>query len=255
VSVLGLAIAGVRVDLHLGGLTPPGLERYQLFRATPGETARWGLTLRPGGPDPLAAPACHTAAGLDGRWQVPGAEAEGALDPTSGRGEAAARPGLDIIDVLLQAVVGHEALARGGFLVRGACVVVDGRAHLFPAPSGAGKSTLARAAGHPLCDELCVLLPAGGGFTAHATPWRISRGGAAPLGAVYGLGWGGEALTWMPGTALRQLAANLVVPIDEPAARTQALAAAARAAGTVRWGRLRFRPGTAVDALLRSAWR
>jgi hypothetical protein len=258
VSVLRLAVAGVPVHLDLAGLagaSPRGLERYLPFAdATPG--ARWRFALRPGPAEPLSLPERRTAPGPDGRWQLPGLEAEGSLDPRSGQGFAFARPGLDALDALLRAAVGTVVLERGGFLVHGACLAVDGRAHLFPARSGSGKSTLAQTAGHPLSDELSVLLPAeaGDGFVAHATPWWTSRGGAAPLAAVYGLSWDGEEVTWLPGSALRQLSANLVVPIDTPAARAQALAAAARAARGVRWGQLRFRPGSDVDALLRAAW-
>jgi hypothetical protein len=257
VTVLQLAIAGVRVDVELAalaGASPAGLERYRRFEdATPG--ARWAITLQPGPAEPLGALVRRTEVGPHGRWIVPGCEADGWLDPRTGHGCAAARPGLDVLDVLLRAAVGSAVIEQGGFLIHGSSVVVDGRAHLFPAPSGSGKSTLARAAGYVLADELSVVIPDGDGFRAQATPWWRTGGGSAPLAAVCAPRWDGEALTWLAGTALRRLAANLVVPIDTPAARAAALAAAARAARGVRWGELHFRPSSDVDALLRAAWR
>jgi len=257
VTVLHLAIAGVRVDVDLAalaGAAPAGLERYLRFEeSTPG--ARFTFTLQPGRAEPLGALVRRSEVDPAGRWVVPGCEADGRLDPRTGHGCAAARPGLDVLDVLLRAAVGTVVIEEGGFLIHGSSVAVDGRAYLFPAPSGSGKSTLARAAGHVLADELSVLRPDGEGFRALATPWWMTGGGTAPLAAVCAPRWDGEAVRWLPGTAFRRLAANLVIPIDTPAARAAALAAAARAARGVRWGELRFRPGSDVDALLRAAWR
>jgi hypothetical protein len=131
-------------------------------------------------------------------------------------------------------------------------VQVDGQAYLCPARSGSGKSTLAALAGHPLSDEVSALLPArGGGFAVHATPWWTSRGGSAPLFAVCALSWEGEGLDPAPGTALRQLAANLVLPFDSASNRARALEVAAAVARAVPCARLAFRPDSDVDHLLR----
>ena len=71
-------------------------------------------------------------------------------------------------------------VARGGCLFHAAALVVDGAAHLFPGRSGAGKSTLASLAGDVLSDELAAVLPDGGGFRVHGTPWWTGRAGSAP---------------------------------------------------------------------------
>jgi hypothetical protein len=57
----------------------------------------------------------------------------------------------------------------------------------------------------------------------------------------------------LPGTALRQLAKNLVLPLDTPGNRQRALASAAAVAGAVPFARLAFRPDSDVDRLLRSS--
>lgn len=248
-TVAPLEIAGVRVDL---GLSAPGMAlppRYARFAGGSGP-ARWSLEVcGPLGDAGVAdlPPARHVVE-REGRWRIPGGEDRGEVDPVTRRGQAR---GGGVLDTMLRAVVGATVVERGGLLVHGASVVVDGRAHLCPARSGSGKSTLARRTGHPLADELSILLPGANGWVAHATPWWVSEGGAAPLVGIYALAWGGEDVVRLPGPPLRHLLANMTLALDTPALRSRSLAAAAAIARTVPFHRLTFRPDSDVDALLR----
>ena len=249
-SVLALEIAGVRLDLLASaGVESSGLNRYRAFAGAAGPAA---FTLW------LGSEAGPAVGGTElrvvergGRWCVAGAEDAGWLDPANGTGEVRGGAGGLFLDALIRSAVGAAVLSRGGLLVHAAAVVVDDAAHLFPARSGSGKSTLASRAAHPLSDEISAVLPASVGFWAHATPWWTSRGGSAPLARVYALAWGGEGVEPARGSALRQLAGNLVLPLDSPANRARALGAAAAVAHCVPFARLAFRPDSDVERLLR----
>lgn len=248
-TVSPLEIAGVRVDL---GLLDPGAvlpRRYATFVA-PGGPARWTLDVRGPLDDRVDAeiPPARYVVERGARWCIPGAEDRGWVEPGAARGEA---EGGGILDTLLRAMVAASVLERGGLLVHGVSLVVDGRAHLCPARSGSGKSTLARCAGHPLADELSILLPEANGWVAHATPWWLSKGGRAPLAGICELVWDGEDLLRLPGTPLRHLLANMSLQLDTPALRARSLAAAADLARSVPFSRLAFRPDSDVDAILR----
>ncbi|HVO20981.1 MAG TPA: hypothetical protein VMU15_17090 [Anaeromyxobacter sp.] len=248
-----LDIAGVRIDLQLGERPPAGLERLARFGGA-GGPADWSLEVRAGASLPAGPPGRNLVV-EEGRWVFPGAAEAAWLDPAARSGLAPVDPGFLALDTLLRAAVAEAVLGRGGILLHGVAVAVDGAAHLCPARSGSGKSTLAARSRHPLSDEISVLLPgSGGGFVAHATPWWSSRGGAAPLAAVYQLAWGGEGVERLSRTALRALAANLVLPVDTPANRRRALAVAAAVASAVPFARLAFRPDSDVDALIRRGW-
>jgi hypothetical protein len=251
--LLALRIAGVRVDLAIPGSEPIGLGRYRPF-AGAGGPADWTLELRPEAV-PLQAFPGRSVVEREGRWVVAGAEEAGSLDPVNRGGVVRRDLGLLFLDAFLRSVVGSDLLSRGGLLVHGAAVVVDRSAHLFPARSGSGKSTLAARAGHPLSDEVSVLERGPGGFLAHATPWWVSRGGAAPLACIYALAWNGEGATPIRQTAVRQLVTNLVLPLDTPENRGRGLAAAAAVAGAVPFARFAFRPDSDVDRLLRGSAR
>lgn len=248
-SRLALEIAGVRVDLVLPAAEPPGLDRYRPFAGASGPPG-WTLELGPGVHEaPL--PPVRSLVERGARWSVLGVEGEAWLDPATRTGRARVDGACLLLDALLRAAVAQVVLEDGGLLVHGAAIVVDGAAHLFPARSGSGKSTLAARAAHPLSDELSILRPGPSGFDAHATPWWVSSGGAAPLACIYELAWYGEGVTPLHRTAIRQLATNLVLPLDAPERRGEALAAAAMIAGTTPFARLAFRPESDVDALLR----
>ena len=249
VSELALEIAGVRVDVALSGAEPLGLSRYRPFGGATGP-ARWTLELRSGTARPKAVPG-RSVVEREGGWIIAGAEEAGRVDPVSRAGTVSCDPGLLFLDTFLRSVVGSELIARGGLLVHGAAVMVDGGAHLFPARSGSGKSTLAARAGHPLSDEVSVLEPQPGGFLVHASPWWLSRGGSAPLVRVYALAWDGQGTTPLRRTAVRQLVTNLVLPLDTPVNRGRGLAAAAAVAGDVPFARFAFQPDSDVDGLLR----
>lgn len=250
-NVLALTIAGVRVDLEVPDTAPGALDRYRPFAGGEGPPAWTIQLLRPAA---SASPWTPGRAVLPqgGRWVVAGAEEAAWLDPPSGRGAAAIDPELLLLDALIRAAVAEGVLSRGGLLVHGAALAVDGAAHVFPARSGAGKSTLASRARHPLSDEISVILPASAGFVAHASPWWRTRGGSAPVAGVYTLAWDGEGVSPLRRTAVRQLVTNLVLPLDTPVNRGRALAAAAAVAGAVPFARFAFRPQSDVDQLLRA---
>jgi hypothetical protein len=249
VSLLPLEIAGLRIDLAIPATEPKALARYRPF-ASGGGSPGWTIELRGEAADPPAAPG-RSVIERGGRWHVAGAEQAGWLDPAGRVGEARCDPELLLVDTLIRTAVGAHLLSRGGLLVHGAAVAVDGAAHLFPARSGSGKSTLAARAGHPLSDEVSALEPGAGGFLVHATPWWISRGGAARLAGIYAIAWGGEGTAPLRRTAVRQIVTNLVLPLDSPVNRGRALAAAAAAAGSVPFARFSFQPDSDIDRLLR----
>ena len=171
-SVLALEIAGVRIDLEIHGADPIGLARYRPFAGAAGSSS-WTIELLADPFEPAGAPG-RCVLEREGRWRIAGAEDAGWLDPAGGAGAVRCDPGFLLLDTFIRSAVGARVLSRGGLLVHGAALVVDGAAHLFPARSGSGKSTLAARAGHPLADEIsAVVEPGPDGFLVHATPWWI----------------------------------------------------------------------------------
>lgn len=248
-SRLALEIAGVRVDLVVPGAEPIGLARYRPFGGAAGP-AEWTLELGPTAYE-AAVPPGRSLVGRGGRWCIFGLEEDAWLDPEAQVGAASVDRACLLLDTLLRAAIARTVLDGGGLLIHGAAIVVEGAAHLFPARSGSGKSTLAARAAHPLSDELSILRPTPSGFQAFASPWWVSNGGFAPLACIYELAWDGEGVTPLHRTAVRQLATNLVLPLDAPESRGQALAAAALVAGATPFARFAFHPESDVDALLR----
>jgi hypothetical protein len=66
------------------------------------------------------------------------------------------------------------AMHRGGFLLHGASIVRDGRAHVFYGPSGAGKSTLSAMSrqGRVISDDLTPMLRTEAGLEVLGSPFR-----------------------------------------------------------------------------------
>ncbi|MDX1435167.1 MAG: hypothetical protein R3335_00055 [Anaerolineales bacterium] len=79
----------------------------------------------------------------------------------------------DSLEYFLRAVWSALAFQAGGLLFHAAGIQRRGKVDLFFGPSGSGKSTLALlSTGHTILnDDLVVLMPAGGHWTAHATPF------------------------------------------------------------------------------------
>jgi hypothetical protein len=250
VSVVPVEIAGLRIDLRLNGPAPVALARYAPFACSAGPAA-FTLDLALGRLE-ISGRVTRRVVETNGRWRVQGVDHLGWLDPETGLGEAVADPSFLVVDGLVRAAVARHVLSRGGILLHAGAVRVDGRAHLFPGRSGSGKSTLAGLASEVLSDEAVAVLPSAAGYMAHATPWWRTGGGAAPLAGIYTLAWHGEAVKAQPqAAALRHVVTNLVLPLDGPSERADALSAAARLATAVPFARLSFRVDSNVDCLLR----
>ncbi|MCA9562822.1 MAG: hypothetical protein KC561_04995 [Myxococcales bacterium] len=63
------------------------------------------------------------------------------------------------VEAGLRWIVSVELIARGGLLLHGSSIALDGRSHVFVGHSGAGKSTLAFRGDHDgiLCDEVSIV--------------------------------------------------------------------------------------------------
>jgi hypothetical protein len=77
------------------------------------------------------------------------------------------------LDSLLRILLTMVLLPQRGFLLHGATVVREGRAHIFFGRSGAGKSTVASLSpkGTVLTDEISLLRYSDGCWQAHGTPF------------------------------------------------------------------------------------
>ena len=77
------------------------------------------------------------------------------------------------LDSLLRILLTMVLLPQRGFLLHGATVVRDGRAHIFFGRSGAGKSTVASLSpeGSVLTDEISLVRYSDGCWQAHGTPF------------------------------------------------------------------------------------
>lgn len=253
-KLLALEIAGVRVDLAAAAPTARLEGLYGPFAGARGP-APWVIELAPAG-----APATVLGGPVvleRGRWRVEGLGEDTWLDPATGRGAARLDPGLVAVNALVRAAVCWDVLARGGALLHAAAFRVHGAAHLCPGRSGAGKSTLSRRSGAMIADELAVVVPEGGSWLVHGTPWWRSEAPPSPLAAIYALAWG-EPWIGPPAaglTGVRHLATNLVLPHQGRREQERAFAAAARIAAAAPLRTLCFRPDTDVDALVRGAAR
>jgi len=152
----------------------------------------------PGGPDRDAPSSpCWRPVFEGGRAVVRAPSARGVIDIRSGRAElslCSPRP-VEDADYFLRLTVALCAFDRGGVLLHAAGIVRGGAAHVFFGPSGSGKSTVTRLSdgARVLSDDLVVLMPGGGGWAVHATPFSnpgiLAKVGPghAPLAALYRL--------------------------------------------------------------------
>lgn len=190
--MIRVGIAGLAVEIQFEdpALAALASSRYSAF-ATRDEPA---LTLRvfPCAGSPRGEPVRAAMRGPVA-FSIHGPAAKGEVDLGAGRGEIHASD-LFPLDLALRCAIISAAVARGGVGLHAGAVLIDGKAHVFPAPSGRGKSTLTRLCGHELADELVILDARGGVVHAHGTPWNRGRPGSAPVGAVHDLEWGRVAI-------------------------------------------------------------
>ncbi len=120
---------------------------------------------------------------------------QGWINEKHGNGElrlSSAQP-VEDIDYYLRVVLALLTHATGGVLMHTAAIVRDGRAHLFFGHSGSGKTTACRVSAARytiLNDDLILLLPQNGGWTAHGTPfWNPTQikpsNRSAPVTGMY----------------------------------------------------------------------
>lgn len=97
------------------------------------------------------------------------------------------------LEYYLRIVMAALAYQRGGLLVHGAALVLDGQAHLFIGQSGSGKSTVVALSPHAVAlgDDLVLLRPTAQGWQAYGTPfwnWQAGqRAGQTSQGALRGI--------------------------------------------------------------------
>jgi len=84
-------------------------------------------------------------------------------------------PHANVVENFLRIFSAHRALDRGGIILHSAGLVFDEKAYIFSGRSNAGKTTLTRKAydngARVLSDDINLLLPQSGGYSAHAVPF------------------------------------------------------------------------------------
>lgn len=180
----------------------------------------------------------------------------GCFDARTGVGELAVARGthevlLRAVENFLRVLTAHLVLERGGFLLHGAGVVRDGRAHVFFGPSGAGKTTVTLLSEGDLIlsDDLVLVRPAAGGHEAAAVPFRgVCRrppdtDRAFPLAALYRLiQYPADELELLPpARGAAEMMASLPFVVQAGGSASRALEVVSQAATSAPVYRLRFR--------------
>ena len=156
-------------------------------------------------------------------------------------------------------LLADSLLRRGGLLVHGVALATESKAALFTGHSGAGKSTLgvwgSRGGLSLLSDELVAIVPEGGGFTVHGTPWNTGTGGSATLAMLGVLAHGPDARLRPvePSTVLRVLLSNVVEPGETPQVRASLFRIASQVLAAVPAREFSFAPDASVAEALRGA--
>lgn len=106
---------------------------------------------------------------------------QGYVDPAAGHAGLILRclqPEVQL-DYFLRTICALLAFEAGGAMFHAAAILHGGQAYAFFGPSGSGKSTVARLSAPEvvLNDDLVLLMPGGGGWQVHATPfWNYFQG-------------------------------------------------------------------------------
>ena len=160
------------------------------------------------------------------------------------------------VEAVIRVLLADSLLRRSGLLVHGVALASQGRAALFTGPSGAGKSTLGqwgREGGLRLIsDELVALVPEGGGYTVHGTPWNV---GCAEHAALVQIGVLSHARTTdlspiAPSEVLRVMLSNVVEPAASAQARSAVFRVASQVLAKVPSARLAFVPDLSAARVL-----
>jgi len=155
------------------------------------------------------------------------------------------------VDYFLRLVYALLAFQAGGFLFHAAGVLRRQRAFLFFGHSGSGKTTVCRLSSGDLVlnDDLIVLMPEGGAWIAHATPfWNPSQmqpaPHAAPVAGLYRLVQDRQVYreTLSRPQALAEMVSNVPVIPADPGRNNALLLRCTRLLAAVPAYRLHFLP-------------
>ncbi len=255
-----LLLAGWRVRLHC---TPDALARAAEARYAAFITSEDGpadLTIRvaatPGPQRGAQAEdlleAALTPDGEDYRLAAAGVTAHIQLAQRQASLTLAAGEPLSGLEYFLRIACALLAFREGGLLMHAAGLLADGKAYLFIGVSGSGKSTVTALSPHAvaLSDDLVLLRPTDGCWTAHGTPfWNpetAGRSGQTASGPVAGIFKLVKALEVrleplsLAGAAA-ELAANCPVINGRPELLPELLSRCLALAGAVPTQRLYFR--------------
>ncbi len=166
---------GVALACRRPALAEKLSRRYAGFAASASPAFHAEIAWQPGQLQdaPFLPPDLHWETEDSLRFSAPGcrgwislAEARAALHITS-------RYPVEGVDYFLRVVYALLAFRAGGALFHTAAIVRRGAAYLFFGPSGSGKSTVSALSpsDRVLNDDLVLLLPQGGAWQAHATPF------------------------------------------------------------------------------------
>lgn len=176
VSIAGVALA---LELPDASFSEKVLEVWTPFltRTTPDWTLR--STLSPRFRTELRAEeqVLPPTARSGNEVHIEGANFRLVLHPARRHAELVQAEGRFAVETAVKMVLAEALDAGGGFLVHGVGLASGGMGALFTGASGAGKSTLGEWALQGgmcrLADELVGVLPEGGGYRLHGTPWNV----------------------------------------------------------------------------------
>lgn len=168
-----------------------------------------------------------------------------------------------VLDNLARSLVARMAVARGGFAMHGAGILVGEQAFIFAGPSNSGKTTAVGLAAPTasLGDDFAVTFPGDGGWQVPGLPFdnaeRVlapARPGPHPLAAILRLVQAPEHRLERPPAALAvaALMGCVAFPWTMPEAGEALLEAVSRLVADGRFARLHFAKDSGFRPLLRS---
>lgn len=165
------------------------------------------------------------------------------------------------LENFLRIVYAHLAVGKGGFLLHGAGLVIEGEAYLFFGPSGSGKTTVTSLTPEAriLSDDLTLVVKEGGRYRACSVPFRglfapeATSDDRWPIRGFYRLVQApADRLEPVSGArAVGELMGSLPFVTDRPEMAGAVMDAISAAAGQVPVARLHFRKDRTFWPLVR----